>query len=128
MNIADVASSLSTQSSRPLPKDLEAACRSLEQEFGTLVFRKMREAMVPQSSKGASGFAQDTAQGLLDSQWAQLASQGEGLGLWRTLCRELSPAVKSPAGKAEEKSMIPLPPHGISASAGRVAAKGEDTP
>lgn len=129
MDISAVALSLSTQSSPVLPKDLEGACRALEQEFGTMIFRKMREAMVPQSSKGSSGFARDTAQGLLDSQWAQLASQGEGLGLWRTLCRELTPAaVKSPVAKAEEKGMIPLRSRDFLNSAGRVAEKGQDSP
>jgi Rod binding domain-containing protein len=114
VDISAVASTLAAPSSKPLPKDLEGACRAFEGEFSAMVFRKMREAMVPKSSKGSSGFAQDTTQELLDSQWAQLSSQGEGLGLWRSLCRQLDPApVKSPAGKADEKSMMVLRPQDL---------------
>ena len=88
-----------------LPKDLEGACRALEQEFVTLVFRKMREAMVPKSSDGTASFARETTQSMLDLQWAQLASQGEGLGLWRTLYRELEPRdVKSDPRVADERA------------------------
>ena len=69
---------------------------ALEKEFAHLVFRKMREAMVPAAAPGSAGFARQTAEGMLDAQWAELASQGEGLGLWRALYRQLEPeAVKS---------------------------------
>ncbi|MBI5017394.1 MAG: hypothetical protein HZB55_18145 [Deltaproteobacteria bacterium] len=111
MDITALATTFATPSAEPLPKDLEGACRAFEQQFSALVFRKMREAMVPKAAKGSSGFAQDTAQGLLEDQWARLASQGEGLGLWRALLRQVDSAgVKSPAPKAEEKGMIALRP------------------
>jgi Rod binding domain-containing protein len=87
-----------------LPRDLEGACRALEQEFVTLLFRKMREAMVPKSSNTTAGFARETTQGMLDLQWARLTSQGEGLGLWRALYRELQPqAVKSGPDAADQR-------------------------
>ena len=81
---------------KPLPEDLEGACRALEKAFAQIVFQKMREAMVPANGGGASGFARTSAESMLDSQWAELASQGEGLGLWRALYRQRDPeAVKS---------------------------------
>ncbi len=79
----------------PLPSDLEGACRELEKEFALLVFRSMRRAMVPESSDGATGFAKETAYALLDDQWAELATQGEGLGLWRAMMRQLEGVKKS---------------------------------
>ncbi len=85
-----------------LPDNLEGACRALEAEFTTLVFSKMRQAMVPKGALGG-GFANDAIQGMLDAQWASLASQGEGLGLWRTLYRQLENiGVKSDAAGADE--------------------------
>ena len=103
MNITSVQPSATDANVETLPKDLEAACRSLEEAFSTLVFRKMREAMVPTTSKGAAAFARETSQSMLDSQWAHLASQGEGLGLWRTLYRQLEPAsVKSKGESADQ--------------------------
>ncbi len=87
----------------PLPKDLEGACRALEKEFALLVFRSMRKAMVPDSSDGATGFAKETAYALLDEQWAELATQGEGLGLWRAMMRQLEGVKKSGDG-VDQKS------------------------
>ncbi len=97
MDIARVSSPLlAGGTDKPLPEDLEGACRALEKVFAQMVFQKMREAMVPAGSGGADGFARTSAAGMLDAQWAELASQGEGLGLWRSLCRQLDPeAVKS---------------------------------
>ena len=97
MNIAPAASPLLTGGAdKPLPEDLEGACRALEKVFAQMVFQKMREAMVPDGGGGADGFARTSAEGMLDAQWAELASQGEGLGLWRSLYRQLDPeAVKS---------------------------------
>jgi len=87
------------------PADLKSACRALEQEFARLVFGKMREAMVPRSSDGSNGFARDTTAALLDTQWAELASQGEGLGLWQSLCRQLErDAVKSSPREADQRT------------------------
>ncbi len=86
----------------PLPSNLEGACRAFEKEFAQLVFRKMREAMVPASGSGSSAFARETAHGMLDGQWAELASRGEGLGLWRSLLQELDPAVKSSPTEADQ--------------------------
>lgn len=86
----------------PLPANLEGACRAFEKEFAQLVFRKMREAMVPASGSGSSAFARETAQGMLDGQWAELSSRGEGLGLWRSLLQELAPAVKSSPPEADQ--------------------------
>ncbi|GAB4246645.1 hypothetical protein [Deferrisoma sp.] len=85
----------------PLPKDLEGACRALEKEFALLVFRTMRKAMVP-PGRGPDGFAKETAYGLLDDQWAELVSQGEGLGLWRSMMEQLERVKETGAG-AEEK-------------------------
>lgn len=105
MTIAAVRAPSVDTNVETLPKDLEAACRSLEEAFATIVFRKMREAMVPKSDTGSAAFARETTQGLLDAQWARLSSQGEGLGLWRTLYRQLEPAsVKSEAEGADGKS------------------------
>jgi Rod binding domain-containing protein len=88
--------SLYPAASEPLPGDLEGACRALEKEFAHLVFHKMREAMVPKASPGSSGYARQTAESMLDAQWAELASRGEGLGLWRAMYRQLeAEAVKS---------------------------------
>ncbi|MHB8766473.1 MAG: rod-binding protein [Deferrisomatales bacterium] len=86
----------------PLPRDLEGACRALEKEFAQTLFRTMRQAMVPRSSAGSTGFARDTAESMLDGQWAELASQGQGLGLWRSLMNQLEPEVKSPVAAADE--------------------------
>ena len=89
--------------SDPLPESLEGACRALEREFALLVFRAMRKAMVPQTAGGSDGFARETAYSLLDSQWAELAVQGEGLGLWRAMVRQLGePGVKEPASPADQ--------------------------
>lgn len=87
----------------PLPRDLEGACRALEREFALLVFRTMRRAMVPRSSKGSSAFARETAYGLLDAQWADLASRGEGLGLWKAMLRQLGGAVKETRAGADQE-------------------------
>ncbi|NOY46241.1 MAG: hypothetical protein GXP50_12445 [Deltaproteobacteria bacterium] len=87
----------------PLPSDLEGACRALEKEFALLVFRSMRKAMVPKSTDGATGFAEETAYALLDEQWAELATQGEGLGLWRAMMRQLE-GVKKSRGEVDQES------------------------
>lgn len=102
MNVSSLSPvALPARTSEALPRDLEGACRALEKEFALLVFRKMREAMVPQSE--SSGFAQDSTYGLLDAQWAELASQGEGLGLWQALYRDLEgEPVKSGSAAAEK--------------------------
>jgi Rod binding domain-containing protein len=87
-----------------LPRDLEGACRALEEAFAQIVFSKMRQAMIP---KGATGndFAQQTALSMLDAHWAHLASRGEGLGLWRALYRQMAPPViKSDQAGTEERS------------------------
>lgn len=89
---------------QPLPRDLEKACRSLEEAFVTIVFRKMHEAMVPKTSKGSSGFARETTQGMLDAQWAHLSSEGEGLGLWRALYRQLEPSAIKSAGRKDDET------------------------
>lgn len=104
MNIHGAATALLyAPGGQTLPEDLEGACRGLEKEFAILVFRKMREAMVPRSGEGSMGFARETTEGMLDAQWAELASQGEGLGLWRALLRELEPGeVKSSSPGAEK--------------------------
>jgi Rod binding domain-containing protein len=108
-----------TGAAEPLPKDLKGACRALEGEFVNLLLRKMREAMVPKSEKGSGGFALDTARELLDGQWAQLVSQGEGIGLWRALYRQLEPeAVKSQAPEADEKGTGDVRPVGEEARPG----------
>ncbi|GAB4263484.1 MAG: hypothetical protein Kow0092_14430 [Deferrisomatales bacterium] len=86
-----------------LPRDLEGACRALEREFAALVFQKMRTAMVPSPRTGGSAFARETAESLLDAQWAELASRGEGLGLWRAMYRQLS-EVKSPPEATDQRS------------------------
>ncbi len=89
--------------SDPLPQSLEGACRALEKEFALLVLRAMRKAMVPQGAGGSNGFARETAHSLLDSQWAELAVQGEGLGLWRAMVRQLGGAdVKEPGPPADQ--------------------------
>ncbi len=106
MNIHAAGTALLQPPGQALPEDLEGACRALEKEFALLVFRKMREAMVPRSGEGAMGFARDTSEGMLDAQWADLASQGEGLGLWRALMRQLEPSeVKSGSPGAEKTRM-----------------------
>ncbi|MDF1554466.1 MAG: hypothetical protein P1P84_15450 [Deferrisomatales bacterium] len=126
MNIAPTASPLlAGGTDKPLPEDLEGSCRALEKVFAQMVFQKMREAMVPAGSGGADGFARTSAEGMLDAQWAELASQGEGLGLWRSLCRQLDPeAVKSPGGTPDQWSRGT--PHRT--EAGRVAQGGAGVP
>ncbi|NTU59654.1 MAG: hypothetical protein HGA98_01195, partial [Deltaproteobacteria bacterium] len=91
-----------------LPKDLKESCRALEEAFATIVFRKMQETMVPKSSKGAAAFARDTTQGLLTAQWAHLASQGEGLGLWRVLYRQLAPSEVKPGGENADVNSLEM--------------------
>lgn len=103
MNAASLYAAGRSAGPGPLPRDLEGACRALEKEFANLLFQKMRQAMVPRATAGSGGFARETAEALLDSQWADLASQGEGLGLWRALVRELGPeTVKSPRPAADQ--------------------------
>lgn len=112
MNLGAVASQLASQPAQALPKDAEGACRALEAQFTTLLFRTMREAMVP-ASRASSGFARETTQSLLEGQWAELSSRGEGIGLWRTLLQQVEPAaaaVKPGAPRAEEKAMKALRP------------------
>lgn len=111
---------------QPLPEDLEGACRALEKVFAQMMFQKMREAMVPASSSGADGFARSSAEGMLDSQWAELASQGDGLGLWRSLYRQLSPdEVKSaPAAPDQWTRGNPLRRDADIAAQGGVAGSG----
>lgn len=92
MMIASPAVSAGPTFSNDLPRGLEEACRALEEEFAQIVFGKMRQAMIPKSSKGTD-FGQETASSMLDQQWAHLASQGEGLGLWRALYRQVAPTM-----------------------------------
>jgi len=114
MNAASVYAAGRGAGAGPLPRDLEGACRALEKEFANLLLQKMRQAMVPNSRSGSDGFARETAESLLDSQWAELASQGEGLGLWRALVRELGPG--------EVKSAPPAADQGIRTGASREGA------
>ncbi len=87
----------------PLPTNLEQACRAFEREFAQLLFREMRRSTLPTETGGSAGFARQTAQSLLDGQWAELASQGEGLGLWRVMLRQLEGnVVKSPGSGADQ--------------------------
>lgn len=112
MNTGALAAQFAAQPAKELPKDAEGACRALEAQFTTLLLRRMREAMVPKSSTSSS-FAMETTQGLLEEQWAALSSQGEGLGLWRTLLNQLEgaqPAVKPEPAGAEKKGMVALRP------------------
>lgn len=113
MEVTGLIPSAAAPTNQALPRDLERACRALEKEFARLVFRKMRQAMVPKSSSGSAAFQRDTVEGLLDSQWAELASQGEGLGLWRAMYRQLEPAaVKSASHGADENNERPGKPLG----------------
>ena len=99
--------------SDPLPKDLKGACKEMESYFFNMMLRTMRQAMVPNSSKGADSFAKETANSMLDGEWAKLATEDEGLGLWKSMYEQLAPAasgekpgvepVKSGEEKAEEK-------------------------
>jgi Rod binding domain-containing protein len=104
MNLAPAATpQLAVGTGQPLPENLEGACRALEKVFVQLVFQKMREAMVPDGSGGADGFARTSAAGMMDAQWADLASQGEGLGLWRSLYRQLDPEAVKSAGATPDQ-------------------------
>lgn len=126
MNAASLYGAARGAGAEPLPRDLEGACRALEKEFANLLFQKMRQAMVPRSTAAAGGFARETAETLLDSQWAELASQGEGLGLWRSLVRELGPeAVKSGPPAADQGSRAGAFPRGTggASEAGRPAPR-----
>lgn len=118
-----------------LPRDLEGACRALEKEFATLLFQKMRQAAVPRSGASGSGggFARETSEALLDAQWAELASQGEGLGLARALLQRLAPgAVKSGPPQADQrleagahrKEAGHEPQRGVGALGARVGSAG----
>jgi Rod binding domain-containing protein len=119
MNLAALTPPAAPSFESELPKDLEQACRGLEEAFAQLVFGKMRQAMTPKGALG-NGFAQQTAQSMLDEHWAHLASQGEGLGLWRALYRELAPSmIKSGETGTEERSGGHLSPR----QAGDVDAK-----
>lgn len=94
-----------------LPRDLEGACRALEKEFARLVFQKMRTALVASPSGPTSGFAREATQGMLDEQWAELASRGEGLGLWRAMVAQLGgEEVKSSGSAADEKTRVRMGP------------------
>jgi len=73
-----------------LPTDLKGACKALEKEFAQIVFSKMRQALSIKTSKGASQYAKETTGSMLDGQWAELATRGEGLGLWREMYRQLA--------------------------------------
>lgn len=104
MNNAIAAVATAPLAAEPLPGNLEGACRALEKVFAQMMFQKMREAMVPASSSGADGFARASTEAMLDGQWAELASTGEGLGLWRALYRQLdAAAVKSPAATPDQE-------------------------
>ncbi|MBI5445539.1 MAG: rod-binding protein [Deltaproteobacteria bacterium] len=104
MNLSPLTPLAAPSFASELPRDLEQACRGLEEAFAQLVFSKMRQAITPKGALGSS-FAQQTALGMLDAQWAHLASQGEGLGLWRALYRQLAPSmIKSGEAGTEERS------------------------
>ena len=99
MDVSGLYSTFASPATTDLPPgDLEGACRAIEKEFAVLVFRKMRQAMVPEGSQGSSRFGKQTAYEMMDMQWAELASRGEGLGLWRALYRQLGGA----AGKVPD--------------------------
>lgn len=105
MAMESVAAATAAIGTEPLPSDLKGACKELESYFFNLLLKSMRQAMVPNGSKGADGFAKDTAYAMLDGQWARIASENEGMGLWKTMYEQLEPAatgVKSPSPKAEK--------------------------
>jgi len=104
MNLATTTTPLlSGASQAPLPKDLEGACRALEKAFTQIMFQEMRKSVMPSTGGGAGGFARTSTEGMLDAQWAELSSQGEGMGLWRALYRQMDPeSVKSSAGEPDE--------------------------
>lgn len=108
------------------PKDLESACRALEKEFVRLVFQEMRATVSPSTGGAAAGFAREATEGMLDDQWAELASRGEGLGLWRTMVRQLSDEeVKSDRPNADQKTRIgPGPREGDLRAQGGAAHTG----
>ena len=121
----------STAGPDPLPTNLEQACRAFEREFVQLLFREMRRATLPTETGGSAGFARQTAQSLLDGQWAELASQGEGLGLWRVMLRQLEgDAVKSPGSGADqdgEDKSVSTPAASPSTPPGTTAAPAPET-
>jgi len=98
----------------PLPSDLKAACREMERYFYDILIKSMRQAMVPQTSKGADSFAKETSVGMLDEQWARIASEQDGMGLAQSMFNQLSPegaGVKpnpQPAVKNVKTPMIPI--------------------
>ncbi len=122
----------STAGPDPLPTNLEQACRAFEREFVQLLFREMRRATLPAETGGSAGFARQTVQSLLDGQWAELASQGEGLGLWRVMLRQLEAgAVKSPGAGADqdgEDENVSTPAASPRNPLGTVAAPAPETP
>lgn len=96
----------------PLPADLKSACREMERYFYDILIKSMRQAMVPNTSKGAEGFAKETAVAMLDGQWARLASQREGMGLAQAMFDQLSPAragVKPAPQEAEKNGNADAP-------------------
>jgi Rod binding domain-containing protein len=102
MNI--LSATRSSQGADPLPADLKSACRALEQQFVSLLMRTMRQAMVPNASKGAEGFAKDTAYAMLDDQWSRMVSEGDGLGIGKMMYEQLTtPTIKSTLAAADEK-------------------------
>ena len=87
-----------------LPTDLKGACRAMEEEFTQLMLSTMRKAFLAENPKGSMGFSKDVTFSMFESQMAKLSSEGEGLGIWKSMYEQLSPKteVKSEKSAAEK--------------------------
>lgn len=103
INVTPMNISRSDESSE-LPKDLKGACKAMEEQFMNILLSTMRKSTMGSESKGADGFSKEVSFGMFDSQIAKLATEDEGMGLWKMLYDQLSPmesvkSEKSPADK-----------------------------
>lgn len=101
-----------------LPKDLEGACRAMEQQFMELVLDSMRKAFIPSDAKGSAGFSKDMSMSMLQTEVAKMTTQNEGMGLWKVMYDQLAP--EKDAGVKFEKIPAEKPEKGILRKMGHI--------
>lgn len=103
----------SAEASSDLPRDLKGACKAMEEQFMNILLSTMRKSSLGADSNGAAGFSKDVAYGMFDGEMAKLATEDEGMGLWKMLYEQLSPlegvkSEKSPAEKNDGGIVRPM--------------------
>lgn len=74
-----------------LPTDLKGACKAMEEQFIVTLLSTMRKSAMASNAKGSLGFSKDVAYSMFDGQVAKSSTEGDGIGLWRTMLDQLDP-------------------------------------